>query len=67
GVVMLAAAVQAWYFGAVKAWQRLLLLTGAICMIYGGIYTDIAGLAVGLGLLLMQRGQSGGRPLPGTT
>ncbi|PAU73883.1 TRAP transporter permease, partial [Halomonas salipaludis] len=39
GVVMLAAAVQAWYFGAVKAWQRLLLLAGAICMIYGGIYT----------------------------
>ncbi|MDR5906977.1 TRAP transporter permease [Franzmannia qiaohouensis] len=64
GVVMLAAAVQAWYFGAVKAWQRLLLLGGAICMIYGGIYTDIAGLAVGAGLLLMQRSRSGGRPLP---
>nr|WP_163504099.1 TRAP transporter permease [Halomonas socia] len=67
GVVMLAAAVQAWYFGTVKVWQRLLLLGGAICMIYGGIYTDIAGLLVGAGLLMMQRGQSGGRPLPGTT
>ncbi|MCP1367081.1 TRAP transporter fused permease subunit, partial [Halomonas sp. BBD48] len=40
GIVMLAAAVQAWYFGPVKAWARLALLAGAICMIYGGIYTD---------------------------
>ncbi|APX94898.1 C4-dicarboxylate ABC transporter permease [Halomonas sp. 1513] len=67
GVVMLAAAVQAWYFGAVKSWQRLLLLAGAICMIYGGIYTDIAGLLVGGGLLMLQRRQSGDRPMPGTT
>ncbi|MBD3898412.1 TRAP transporter fused permease subunit, partial [Halomonas sp. ML-15] len=66
GVVMLAAAVQAWYFGPTKAWQRLLLLAGAICMIYGGIYTDIAGLLVGGGLLLMQRKLHAGGSTPQT-
>nr|WP_163501212.1 TRAP transporter permease [Halomonas socia] len=67
GVVMLAAAVQAWYFGAVKVWQRLLLLGGAICMIYGGIYTDIAGLLVGAGLLMMQRSLKRSGNTPQTT
>ncbi len=60
GIVLLAAAVQAWFFGPVKAWQRLLMLVGALCMIYGGIYTDIAGLAIGTLLFLMQRGSHGG-------
>ena len=57
GIVMLAAAVQAWYFGPVKAWARLALLAGAICMIYGGIYTDLIGLVIGVLLYLMQRRQ----------
>ncbi|MGM0981808.1 MAG: TRAP transporter permease [Pseudomonadota bacterium] len=59
GIILLAATVQAWFFGPVKAWQRLLMLVGAICMIYGGIYSDIAGLAVGVLMFMMQRARPG--------
>lgn len=55
GIIMLASVVQAWFFGPVKAWQRLLMLVGALCMIYGGIYTDLAGLAIGILLVVVQR------------
>ncbi|MDW7747583.1 TRAP transporter permease [Halomonas sp.] len=60
GIVLLAATVQAWFFGPVKAWQRLVMLLGALCMIYGGIYSDVAGLAIGALMFLMQRGRHGG-------
>ncbi|MDI5891041.1 TRAP transporter permease [Halomonas rhizosphaerae] len=60
GIVLLAATVQAWFFGPVKAWQRLVMLLGALCMIYGGIYSDIAGLAIGTLMFMMQRGRHGG-------
>ncbi|WP_046078466.1 TRAP transporter permease [Halomonas sp. HG01] len=60
GIVLLSATVQSWFFGPVKQWQRLVMLVGALCMIYGGIVTDVAGLAIGAALLLMQRGRHGG-------
>ncbi|RAH39415.1 TRAP transporter permease [Halomonas sp. SL1] len=60
GIVLLSATVQSWFFGPVKQWQRLVMLVGALCMIYGGIVTDVAGLAIGAVLLLMQRGRHGG-------
>lgn len=59
GIVLLSATVQAWFFGPVKAWQRLVMLIGALCMIYGGIYTDIIGLMIGVGLYAMQRTRNG--------
>jgi hypothetical protein len=31
------------------------MLIGAIFMIYGGIYTDLAGLAIGVAIFMMQR------------
>jgi len=55
GIILLAGVVQAWFFGPVKTWQRVVMLVGAIFMIYGGIYTDIAGLAIGVVLVVMQR------------
>ncbi len=67
GIVLLAAVVQAWFFGPVKVWQRIVMLIGALFMIYGGIYTDIAGLAIGTALFLMQRklhGKGGGGASP---
>ncbi|UYG07522.1 TRAP transporter permease [Halomonas sp. M4R1S46] len=67
GIVLLAATVQAWFFGPVKAWQRLVMLVGALCMIYGGIYTDVAGLAIGTALFLYQRGRNGGGAQPVTS
>ncbi|WP_417331054.1 TRAP transporter permease [Halomonas cupida] len=60
GIVLLAATVQAWFFGPVKAWQRLVMLIGALFLIYGGIYTDVAGLAIAALLFTMQRAQGGG-------
>ncbi|MDN3525223.1 TRAP transporter permease [Halomonas sabkhae] len=57
GIVLLSATVQAWFFGPVKAWQRVVMLIGALCMIYGGLITDVAGLAIGIALFLMQRGR----------
>ena len=41
--------------------QRLVMLVGAMFLIYGGIYTDIAGLAIGTVLFIMQRKQHGGK------
>ncbi|RCV88698.1 TRAP transporter permease [Billgrantia montanilacus] len=64
GIVLLSATVQAWFFGPVKAWMRLVMLTGAMFMIYGGIYTDIAGLAIGGGLFMLQRSSHGGGTKP---
>jgi len=66
GIVLLAGVVQAWFFGPVKAWQRLVMLVGALFMIYGGIYTDVAGLAIGGTLFLMQRKLHGGGGTPST-
>ncbi|WP_043532685.1 TRAP transporter permease [Litchfieldella xinjiangensis] len=68
GIVLLSATVQAWFFGPVKAWQRVVMLAGALCLIYGGIYTDLIGLAVGGGLFMMQRRskQSGTTAASGT-
>ncbi|HDZ46607.1 hypothetical protein LCGC14_0453630 [marine sediment metagenome] len=67
GIILLAGVVQAWFFGPVKAWQRVIMLVGAMFMIYGGIYTDIAGLAIGVAIFLMQRKQHGsGTKLPST-
>lgn len=59
GIVLLASTVQRWFFGPVQQWQRLLLLVGAMCMIYGGVYSDIAGLGIGAAMLFMQRGRGG--------
>ncbi|MFP4262656.1 MAG: TRAP transporter permease [Halomonas sp.] len=72
GIVLLAAAVQTWFFGPVKAWLRVVMLVGALCLIYGGVYTDIAGLAIGGVLFILQRrlhgkGGSGGTPATATS
>ncbi|MGQ4878241.1 TRAP transporter permease [Billgrantia sp. LNSP4103-1] len=67
GIVLLSATVQAWFFGPVKAWMRLVMFIGALFMIYGGIYTDIAGLAIGAVLFMLQRGMHGGGAKPITS
>jgi len=61
GIVLLSGMVQKWFFGPVNLPQRLVMLVGAMFLIYGGIYTDIAGLAIGTVLFIMQRKQHGGK------
>ncbi|WNK19992.1 TRAP transporter fused permease subunit [Halomonas piscis] len=55
GIVLLSGMVQAWFFGPVNVWQRLAMLVGAVFMIYGGFYTDVAGIALGAALFVRQR------------
>ena len=50
GVYVLAAALQGWYFGLIGLPLRLVLFACALLLIYGGLWTDIAGL-VPAGLL----------------
>ncbi len=50
GVYVLAAALQGWYFGLIGLLPRIVLFTCALLLIYGGLWTDIAGL-VPAGLL----------------
>ncbi|MGO2149171.1 TRAP transporter large permease subunit, partial [Halomonas sp.] len=60
GIILLSGMVQAWFFGPVNVFKRVIMLVGAMCMIYGGIYTDIVGLVIGAGLVIIQRKQFGG-------
>ncbi|QJQ96817.1 MULTISPECIES: TRAP transporter permease [Halomonadaceae] len=60
GIIMLAGAVQAWMFGPVKLFARVGLTIGALFLIYGGIYTDLAGLAIGVGIVVLQRSLNSG-------
>jgi TRAP transporter 4TM/12TM fusion protein len=60
GIVLLSGMVQKWFFGPVNTVQRIVMLVGALFLIYGGIYTDIAGLAIGIVLFMMQRKVHGG-------
>ena len=46
GVVMLSAAVQAYFFGPIGNVSRLALLVGALFMIAGGWITDVMGIAL---------------------
>ncbi|WP_251975976.1 TRAP transporter permease [Salinicola avicenniae] len=65
GIVLLAATVQAWFFGPVRLWQRVVMFVGALCMIYGGIYSDLAGAAIVALLIVIQRRASNGGGRPG--
>ena len=67
GIFMLSSAVQAWLIGPVKLPVRLGMLVSALFLIYGGLYTDIAGLAIGIALYMLQRGMHGGGAKPATT
>ncbi|WP_144984940.1 TRAP transporter permease [Halomonas sp. C22] len=67
GIFMLSATVQAWFFGSIQVWQRLVLMIGALFLIYGGIFTDIAGLGIGVAMFLMQRKLHGPKPAPTAT
>ncbi|WP_447554843.1 TRAP transporter permease [Vreelandella sp. EE22] len=67
GIVLLSGMVQKWFFGPVNGITRVVMLIGAMFMIYGGIYTDVAGLAIGAALFVMQRKQHANTPAPSTS
>ncbi|WNL42223.1 TRAP transporter fused permease subunit [Halomonas sp. PAMB 3264] len=67
GIVLLSGMVQKWFFGPVNGAARVVMLVGAIFLIYGGIYTDALGLAIAAALFLMQRRQRANTPSTSTS
>ena len=55
GVYMLSAAVRGYMLAPLSLLLRGALLAGALCMIKGGLVTDVAGIAIGLAVFLPQR------------
>ena len=54
GVYLLACSLQAWYFGPIALPFRVVLFAGSLLLIYGGVATDITGLAVAMLLAIWQ-------------
>jgi TRAP transporter 4TM/12TM fusion protein len=65
GIYFLALASEGWMRGALNPVQRLLLVVAAFGLIHGGIWTDVAGLAIGGSLYLWRwfAGRSEVRPV----
>ncbi len=66
GVFMLSGAVQAWFFGRMGVALRGVLLVAALCMIAGGMLTDMVGIGLGLAVFVWQRKMASTRPVPST-
>ncbi|MDH4326676.1 MAG: C4-dicarboxylate ABC transporter permease, partial [Betaproteobacteria bacterium] len=58
GVIALAGGLFGWLVGFASAWQRAVLIVGALMLIKPGLYTDIVGfglLALVVGVQLVER------------
>ena len=55
GVVSLAAGLQGFLLREARPWERVLLVTAAICLIKPGVYTDLLGLGLLGAVLLVQK------------
>lgn len=56
GIFLLAAAVQGWFMGArANNLYRILLVAAAFMMISGGLMTDLIGVAIAVGVVVLQR------------
>ena len=56
GVFLLSSGVQGWFLGARTVWfLRVSLIVAALFMIEGGIVSDIIGIGLAAGTLLIQR------------
>lgn len=65
GVFLIGAAIEGYLFTKVPLLLRVIAFAGAMCLIDGGIYTDIVGLAVFVGMLAVQRYFAGRERAPG--
>lgn len=55
GVILLAAALQRYFFGALPAWLSILLFVASLCLIYPDWRVTLVGLAIAGGILEFQR------------
>lgn len=62
GVVLLATSTEGWLNGVVAPALRPVLFVAALCLITPGTYTDLIGLALGIGVFVYQRIRHGARP-----
>jgi len=65
GVWFLAGAVQGWFFGPMPWLLRGVLLVASLLLIEGGWTTDLAGIGLGVAVLLYQRIRHRETPKPG--
>jgi TRAP transporter 4TM/12TM fusion protein len=65
GVWFLAGAVQGWFFGPMPWLLRGVLLAASLLLIEGGWTTDLAGIGLGVAVLLYQRIRHRDTPKPG--
>ena len=64
GVFFLAAAIQGWFWGAYSNWLvRAILLIAALCIIEGGLYTDIGGAVLAVVAIVLNKFFKG-KPAP---
>jgi TRAP transporter 4TM/12TM fusion protein len=64
GVFFLAAAIQGWFWGSYSNWVvRGILLVAALCMIEGGVYTDIGGAILAVVAIVLNKFFKG-KPAP---
>ncbi|NNJ67380.1 MAG: TRAP transporter fused permease subunit, partial [Boseongicola sp.] len=56
GVYLLSSGVQGWFMGGLTAWFiRAALLLAALCMIAGGLVTDLVGIGITVATFLVQK------------
>jgi TRAP-type uncharacterized transport system fused permease subunit len=56
GVFLLSSGVQGWFVGSRVAWfMRLGLILAALCMIAGGLISDLVGIGAAIVLFFVQR------------
>ena len=63
GVYMLSGAVTNWFHGHLAWPTRLILFVGSLLLIEGGLYTDIAGVGIGIAVVLWQRKMAVQQPI----
>jgi len=55
GIVMISAGMEGYFFKGMPWWQRIIALAGGLCMVIPGIATDIAGVALIILVVLIQK------------
>ncbi len=64
GVILLAAALQRYFFGRMQAWKAALLFAASICLIYPDLRVTLLGLGIAGAIFAMQRLRRRDRPTP---
>ncbi len=62
GVILLAAALQRYYFGNLSAWQSVVLFAGSLCLIYPDWRLTAAGFVIAIAIFAVQKARYRGAP-----